>query len=72
MTQCPKCGHRRIVGPLYEQDERGERLRWRCGTCGFSSVTPTRDAANDDLLRDFNRRWALRGQGRDLMGRRVV
>jgi ribosomal protein S27AE len=44
VSPCPKCGYFAIGGPFYEKHEHGERLRYRCGRCGYSFTTPTEDA----------------------------
>ena len=46
MRTCPKCGNYRISGPMYEKDEGGERLTYRCTQCGYVESGPT-----DDQLR---------------------
>ena len=44
MTNCPKCGNCRILGPSYTKDALGERLTYRCLQCGYATTTPTNDA----------------------------
>lgn len=45
MHSCPKCHSCRIVGPFLVKDPmRGERLRFRCGQCGYTEYQPTADA----------------------------
>ena len=44
MKCCPKCHSIVIQGPKYEHDCYGERLRYTCFRCGYSTTTPTEDA----------------------------
>ena len=47
MTQCPKCGGNKIIGPKFQPAPRmweQERLVYTCFTCGYASSTPTKDA----------------------------
>lgn len=43
MIKCPKCWSWRIVGPVYKQDQFGERLCYKCAQCGYSETSPTHD-----------------------------
>jgi DNA-directed RNA polymerase subunit RPC12/RpoP len=55
MTNCPKCGGRKIIGPKFLRAlyPRPERLSYRCFTCGYTEETPTRDAtAAQDVEED--------------------
>jgi hypothetical protein len=47
MTQCPKCGSRKIVGPKYHKETVWHRecLGYTCFQCGYSMTTPTKDHA---------------------------
>lgn len=45
MTDCPKCPTGRMTGPAHRNDPlRGERLIYRCSTCGYEAATPCKDA----------------------------
>jgi hypothetical protein len=54
MTQCPKCGSRKIIGPKYHPSQYHvnygyaitvpECLGYTCEQCGYSTTTPTKDA----------------------------
>jgi predicted nucleic-acid-binding Zn-ribbon protein len=50
MTNCPKCGHDKIIGPRYRNDTEGklggkvgEYLKYTCAQCGYSENKPTFD-----------------------------
>lgn len=47
MNVCPKCGGAVIMGPKYERDVFGERLRYTCFRCGYQTTTKTADAKKE-------------------------